>query len=74
MKIFWQGCYVALISEGSSDIWYIAGREGKNDDGTYKMEFRMRVQDGRNSKLKHPPKRDLLSLHLDYILDCKIDG
>ena len=66
--------YVTLISEGSSDTWYIAMCEGKNDDGTYKMDHLMRVQDKRNSKWKHPPKRDLLNLHLDSILDCKVDG
>ena len=67
-------CYATLIKEGSLDLWYIATCEGKNDDGTYKMDHLMRVQDRRNSKWKHPPKRDLLNLHLDSILDCKVDG
>ena len=49
-------------------------REGKNGDGTYKMDHFMRVQDENNSKWKHPPKRDLLNLHIDFILDCKING
>ena len=34
----------------------------------------MRVQDGRNLKWIHLTKRDLLNLHIDYILDCKING
>ena len=28
--------------------------EGKNDDGTYKMDHLMRVQDGNKLKWKHP--------------------
>ena len=48
--------------------------EGKNDDGTYKMDHLMRVQDGNKLKWKHPPKRDLLNLHTDSIHDCKIEG
>ena len=67
-------CYATLISEGSSDTWYIAICEGKNDFGTYKMHQLMRVEVRRNLKWKHPPKRNLLNLHLDSILDCKIDG
>ena len=67
-------CYAWLISEGSSDTLYVATCKGKNDDGTYKMDHLMRVRDGNNLKWKHPPKRDLLNLHLDSILDCKIDG
>ena len=46
--------YVTLISEGSSDTWYIAMCEGKNDDGTYKMDHLMRVQDGRIFKVETP--------------------
>ena len=38
------------------------------------MDHLMRVQDEKNSKCNHPPKCDLLNLHIDYILDCKIDG
>ena len=34
------------------------------------MDHLMRVQDGK----KHPPKHDLLNLHVDSILDCKIAG
>ena len=34
----------------------------------------MRVQDRNNLNWKHPPKRDLLNLHIDFILDCKIEG
>ena len=67
-------CYATLINEGSSDTWYIATCEGKNDDGTYKMDHLMRVEAGRNLKWKPPLKHDLLNLHLDSILDCKIDG
>ena len=63
-----------LIKEGSLDLWYIATCEGKNDDGTYKMDHLMRVQDGSNLKWKHPSKPDLLNLHTDSILDCKIEG
>ena len=37
-------CYATLISEGSSDIRYIATCEGKNDDATYKMDHPMKVQ------------------------------
>ena len=33
----------------------------------------MRVQNRKNLKWKYPPKRDLMSLHIDYILDCKTD-
>ena len=29
--------YATLISERSSDTWYIPTCEGKNDDGTYKI-------------------------------------
>ena len=47
-------CYATLIKEGSSDTWYIAKCEGKNEDGTYKMDHLMRVQDGSNLKLKSP--------------------
>ena len=50
--------YARLISEGSSDTWYIAICEGKNDDGTYKMEYLIRIQDGNNLKSKHPLGRD----------------
>ena len=67
-------CYARLTSEGSSATWYIATFEGKNDDGTNKMDNLMRVQDGRNSKWKHLPKRDLLNFHFESILGCKIDG
>ena len=56
--------YATIISEGTSDTWYIATCEG-----TYKMGHLMRVRDGNNLKWKHPPKRDLLSLHIDSILD-----
>ena len=66
--------YATLISEGSSDILYIATSEGKNDDGTYKIDNLIWVQDGNNLKWKHPPKCDLLNLHIDSILDCKIEG
>ena len=65
-------CYATLISEWSSDTWYIATCEGKNDDGTYKMDHLMRIKAGRN--LKHPPKRDLLNLHLGSILIVKLMG
>ena len=51
-------CYVKLIKEGSLDTWYIATCEGKNEDGTYKMDHLMRVQDGSNLKLKRPTKPD----------------
>ena len=65
--------YATLISEGSSDTWYIATCEGKNDDGTFKMDHLMRVGDGNNLKWKHPPKCDLLNLHIDSIPHCKIE-
>ena len=39
-------CYVTIIKERSLDTWYIATCEGKNEDGTYKMDHFMRVQDG----------------------------
>ena len=65
-----------LISEGTSDTWYIATCEGKNDNGnyTYKMDYLMRVQDGNNLKFKHPPKHDLLNFHIYSILYSKIEG
>ena len=34
----------------------------------------MRVEAGSNLKWKHPPKRDLLNLHINSLLHCKIDG
>ena len=34
----------------------------------------MRVQAEKNSKWKHSPKRELLNLHLESILDCEIYG
>ena len=67
-------CYTTLISEGSSDTWYIATCEGKNDNGTYKMDHLMIVGDRSNLKWKHPPKCDLLNLDKDSILECKIEG
>ena len=67
-------CYAKLIKERSLDTWYIATCEGKNEDGTYKMDHFMRVQDGSNLKLKRPTKPDLLNLHSEFILDCEIDG
>ena len=69
-----EHCYATLIKEMSLDTWYIATCEVKNDDGTYKMDHLMRVQDGSNLKLKRPTKPDLLNLHTDSILDCEIDG
>ena len=62
------------ISEGLSDTWYISTCEGKKDDGPYKMNNLMRVQDGRSSKWKYPFKCDLQNLHLESVLNCKIDG
>ena len=51
IKIFWWGIIDAtLISEGSLDTWYIATCEGKNDEGSYKMDHLMRVRDGNNLK------------------------
>ena len=66
--------YATLIKEGLLDTWYIATCEGRNDDGTYKMDHLMRVQDGSNLKWKRPTKPDLLNLHSESILDCEIDG
>ena len=34
----------------------------------------MRIRDGNNLKWKHSPKRDLLNLNIDSILDSKIEG
>ena len=47
-------CYATLITEGSSDTWYIASCENKN--GTYKMDHLMRVEAGSNLKWKHLAK------------------
>ena len=66
--------YATLIKEGLLDTWYIATCEGRNGDGTYKMDHLMRVQDGSNLKWKRPTKPDLLNLHSESILDCEIDG
>ena len=63
-------CYATLIKEGLLDTWYIATCEGKNGDGTYKMDHLMRVQDGSNLKWKRPNKPYLLNLHSESILDC----
>ena len=30
--------YITLMTEGKMNIWYIASCEGKNPDGTYKMD------------------------------------
>ena len=62
-------CYSTLITEGSSDTWYISTCEGENEDGTYKMDHFMRVEAGSNLKWKHSPEHDLLNLHLGYILE-----
>ena len=69
-----EHCYATLFKEMLLDTWYIATCEVKNDDGTYKMDHLMRVQDGSNLKLKCPTKPDLLNLHTDSILDCEVDG
>ena len=37
---------------------------------TTSCEFKMEMV---SLKWKHPPKRDLLNLNLDSILDCKVD-
>ena len=37
------------------------------------MDHLMRVRDGNSLKWKHPPKRDLLNLHINSNLDCKIE-
>ena len=66
--------YSTLISKVSSDIWYIATCEGKNDDGTYKMDHLMRIQNEKKSKWKHLLKPNLMNLLVNSILDCKIDG
>ena len=66
-------CYATLISEGSSDTWYIVTCEG-NNGGTYKMDHLIRVRDGNNLKWKHLPKHNLLNLHIDSVIDCKIKG
>ena len=34
----------------------------------------MKVRVGKKLKWKHQPKGDLLNLHKDSILDCKIEG
>ena len=69
-KVVVGHCYATLITKGSSETWYIATCEGKNE--TYKMYHLMRVKAGSNLKWKYPAKRDLLNLHLASILDCKI--
>ena len=61
--------YATLITE---DMWYTATCASENEDGTYKMDHLMRVEAGSNLKWKHPPKLDLLNLHLGYILDSKL--
>ena len=66
-------CYATLITEGSSDTWYIDTCEDENEDGTYKKVHLMRIEAGSSLKWKHPPKCDLLNLHLGFILNCKID-
>ena len=63
-----------LISERSSDTQYIATCEGKNDDGSNKMDHLMRARDGNILKWKHSPKPDLLNLHINSIIDCIIEG
>ena len=67
-------CYATVITERSSDTWYIATCEGENENETYKMHHLMRVEAGSSLKWNHPAKRDLLNLHLASILDCKIGG
>ena len=37
------------------------------------MDHLMRVRDENNFKWKHPPNYDLLNLHIDSNLDCKIE-
>ena len=48
--------------------------EGKSDDDSCKMDHLMRVRDRNSLKWKQPPKSDFLDLHIDSIVDCKIDG
>lgn len=74
MKIVVDHCHATLISEESSETWYIATCKGKNDVRNYKIHHIMRVKDGKNLKWKNQPKPGLPNLHIDSIFECKIDG
>ena len=56
--------YATIISKGSSDTWCSDTYKSKNDDRYHSMD----------ESWSKPPKCNLLNLHLDFNLDCKIDG
>ena len=74
MKILVVHYYATLIGEWSLETWYIATCEGKNNGGTYKVDHLIRIRDRNNLKWKHQPKRNLMNLHVNSTLDCKLKG
>ena len=74
IKILVVHYYATLIGERSSDTLYIATCEGKSDCGTYKVDHLIRIRDRNNLKWKHLPKRNLMNLHVNSILDCILKG
>ena len=66
--------YITLMKEGKINTWHIASCEGKNPDGTYKMDHLIRVQRGSDLKWKQPARINKINLKAESIVDCGVDG
>ena len=62
------------MSEKSCNTWYVASCEGKNNNGTYKMDHFITVKTGDNLKWKHPLKPDFIDLYPASIVECHVEG
>ena len=66
--------YITLMKEGKINIWHIASCEGKNPDGTYKMDHLIRVQRGSDLKWKQPARINKINLKAEPVVECGVDG
>ena len=54
--------YVTLMDENGKKLWYVACCEGRNEDGTYKMDHLVRAEKGKDCKWKYPTMPDTFKL------------